>query len=210
MRFIKRFSAFFIFLCWVCPVRAEETVEGVAAIVTIKNREPIRYILFFSDIERYRLFFAPSIEQPDLAHQLTEVINHRLFRPEAKRFILDGPTPMAVEVKFQTIRTRFQNDAAFQQALLQTGFIEDDLKAEIREHLWVDRLLKERIEEFIFISPKSIETYFREHPDLFEEKNLEDVKETIEIFLTMEKETQKKADYVKRLKTKAEIKILME
>lgn len=205
----KRLISILILLFFVYPVLAEETVEGIAAIVTLKNREPIRDVIFFSDIERYRLFFAPSIEKTDLSNQLTEVIHHRLLRPEAKRFILNGPTPDAVEEKFQKIQTRFQNAKAFEQALLQTGLIEDEFKEEIRDYLWVEQLLKERVKEFIFISPKSIETYFYKHPELFDEKSLDDVKERIEAFLTMEKETQKKTEYLKRLKTKADIKVLM-
>lgn len=205
----KYFVSCLILLCSAYPIRAEETTEGIAAIVTIKNREPIRHVIFFSDIERYRLFFAPSIEKANLSNQLTEVIHRRLLRPEAKRFILNGPTPDAVDKKFHEIRTRFQNDDAFEQALLQTGLIEAEFKEEIRHHLWIEQLLNERIKEFIFVSPKSIDAYFHEHPELFDGRSLDAVKKRIEAFLKMEKETLKKTEYLKRLKIKADITILM-
>lgn len=190
-------------------VHAENLVEGIVAVIHIKNREPIREVIFYSDLERYRLFFAPLKEKTDPIHLVNQVIHQRLFRHEARRFVLKKPSRKTIKERFRLIRRRFQNETAFQEALLETGLNLDEFKEEILEHLWVEDLLNERIKEFIFISPKKVEAYFKDHPDLFAGRRLEEVEKRIEAFLTMEKASQKKEKYIQRLKSKAEIKILL-
>ncbi len=191
------------------PPSDEQIVEGIAAIVTIIAREPIRELIFYSDLERYRLFFAPPEEKSDLSQYLTQVIHQRLLRHEARRFILEKPTIDAVKGRLKKIRQHFENDGAFGDALHQTGLIESELEEEIREYLWVEQLLDERIKGFIFISPKVIEGYFREHPDLFAGRTLSEVNEWIETLLITKKESEKKAEYLQRIKAKTDIKILL-
>jgi len=209
MRILTPFIVLAHLFSLVAPTYAEELVEGIAAIVTIKSRSPIEELVFFTDIARYRLFFEPELEKSEGADPLTAVIQQRLFRPEAHRFILDAPPPEAVEARLKVIRKRFEDDVSFQNALLQTGLNLDELKMEIREYLWVKELLDERIKEFIFISPKAIETYYNEHPDRFKGKERAEVETRIEAILTMKKEASKKAEYLQRLKKNAEIKILL-
>ena len=39
------------------PLSAQELVEGIVAIVTSKRDEATREMIFYSDLERYRIFF---------------------------------------------------------------------------------------------------------------------------------------------------------
>lgn len=191
------------------PTQSEQLVEGVVAVITSKGRNPIREIIFYSDLERHRLFFAPSAEKSDPAQRLNQVIEQRLLRPEARRFILEKPKLEAVKTRLVQIQNRFENNLAFENALRQTGLSEMELETEIRENLWVEQLLDERIKGFIFISPKVIEEYFQNHPDLFSGQTLAESIEGIETFLIAEKESQKKTEYLKRIKAKAKINILL-
>ncbi len=191
------------------PARAEQIVEGIAALVTIKSREPIRELIFYSDLERHRLFFASPREKSDLSRRLDQVIHQRLLRPEAKRFILQAPTASAIAERLKKIQKRFESDATFEAALRQTGLIQSELEDEIREYLWVEQLLNERIKGFVFISPKVVEDYFQEHSDLFEGRTLSEVSRQIETFLITQKEAEKKIEYLQRITAKAELEILL-
>ncbi len=188
---------------------ADEIVEGIAATVKTIGRKPIREIIFYSDIDRYRLFFQPELEKATPPIQLNAVIDQRLFRHEARRFILDGPSSEALEKQLDVIRARFENEIDFKKALNETGMNLDELKKEVREYLWVEMLLEERIKEFIFISPNAIETYYQKHAQHFEGKALEAVEKSIEATLIKEKEILKKNEYLQRLKTNAEIHIFL-
>lgn len=185
-----------------------EIVEGIAAVVTILSRKPIRKLVFYSDLERYRLFFASPEEKANLSHYLNQIILQHLLLPEARRFILKKPAPEAIEMRLRKIQNRFKNDIAFEAALQQTGLIEIELEKEIQEHLRVEQLLDERIKDFIFINPKTIGDYFEKHPELFSGKPLLEVSEEIEIFLVAKKEAEKKTEYLRRIKSKAKIEIL--
>ncbi|MFQ5596917.1 MAG: hypothetical protein ACE5GK_02595 [Nitrospiria bacterium] len=198
-----------LFVANTVSLAEEEMVEGIAARVTFGRQQQNEVVIFYSDLERYQLFFSEPGEEADLPHLLNQVIYQQLLRPEARRFVLTPPLLEAVEARFRTIQKRFQKPEDFAQALRQTGLIKEEIITEIREHLWVETLISERINEFIFISPKAVSAYFQEHPDLFKEKRLEDVAEKIEAFLKIEKENQKKAEYIQRLADKAKIEILL-
>jgi hypothetical protein len=191
------------------PLSAQELVEGIVAIVTSKRDEATREMIFYSDLERYRIFFFPQREKSDPLQRLNQVVEQHLLLQEARRFIPEAPDTDAVEQRLAKIRTYFHSETLFQDAMRQTGLIESELKNEIREILWIEQLLDERINGFIFISPKSVEDYYQLHSDFFSGRSLREVNRQIEIFLLKKRETEKKAEYLERIKEKAEIKILL-
>lgn len=207
-------------------VQGEALVEGVAAIITFNpgdtRRAPVREVLFFSDVARYRLFFdsrkAGTEEKTQNGRAgghglwlecLNDVIGQKLLEPEAARFVFKKPTDKEVEAHLLLIRQRFENEAAFQNALLQTGFLLAELKEETHKFLWVQSLIKERISEFIFVSPKEIVAYYLEHLKAYAGKPFEAIEKNIEGILAKEKERIKKTDYIHRLKEKVKIEMIL-
>ena len=186
------------------PVSAGEPVERIAAVI---NGE----IVFLSDLQRYRLFFEPlekKQEDPvDSVKSLEAVIARRLLRKEARRFILEGPSEEEVDQRLKSIRQRFKEESAFLRALNQTGFSLEELKEEVRGELWVERLLQERIQSFIFITPRQVEQYYQGHSEAFKGKKLAEVEPAIRKRLTEEREGLKTKEYLTRLREHADIQI---
>ncbi|MFQ5949292.1 MAG: hypothetical protein ACE5J1_01235 [Nitrospiria bacterium] len=184
---------------------AGEVVERIAAIVNGQ-------IILLSDIKRYQLFFEPPEERGSDSktarlRRLDQLIHHQLLRAEARRFVLEGPSQEEVAARLRSVRQRFKHKRGFQKAMDQTGLQVEKLKEEIREHLWVESLIRERIEAFIFIDPKAVEQYYRKHAEAFDGKKLETVAPDIRKILIDEKEAGKKREYLTRLRSQADIEI---
>ncbi|MFQ5579795.1 MAG: hypothetical protein ACE5FZ_04220 [Nitrospiria bacterium] len=189
------------------PASSAEVVERIAAIVNGK-------FIFLSDLKRYPLFFEPlrkrdSGRGPGQLRQLDHLIHQKILQSEARRFVLEGPTEEEVASRLELVRRRFPDNQVFQKAMRQTGFQLKDLKEEIREYLWVERLMDERIKAFVFISPKAIEQYYLDHKQRYSGKKLEAVSSQIQKILADQKEAEKKREYLSGLRSRAEIEILL-
>ncbi|SRR5579884_1175136 len=181
---------------------AAEPVERIAA--TLNGQ-----IIFLSDLQRDQTFF----ENPgngsgaDLKKQLDRVIDNRLLRAEAHRFVFQGPTDMEVQQRLKLLRERFKTESDFQGALRQTGLSLDELKQEVSEQLWVEKLLQERIYAFVFISPKEVTQYYQEHASDFGGKKQEEAEPMIRKLLSEQKRLTKEKEYLERLRSRAEIQV---
>jgi hypothetical protein len=185
---------------------AAEPVERIAATLNGK-------IIFLSDLQRHQTFFENAGKNgsgEDLKKVLERVIDNRLLRLEARRFVLQGPTEAEVSQRLKLLRERFKTEAAFQEALGQTGLTLDELKQEIKEELWVEKLLQERIYAFVFISPKEVARYYQEHAADFGGKKQEEVEPDIRKILSEEKRMAKELEYLARLRSHAEIQVNLE
>jgi len=201
------FGRIFLVVCLMifpAVLSAGEPVERIAAVV---NGE----IVFLSDLQRHRFFFEPLEKEGeasnDLQKALDAVIHHRLLLKEARRFVLQGPTEEEIDQRLKSIRRRFKTELALVQALNQAGFSLEEFKEEIREYLWVERLIQERIQSFIFITPRQVEQYYQGHPQEFKDKKLVEVEPKIRKFLIEERETLKTREYLARLREHADIQI---
>ncbi len=184
---------------------AETTVEQIAAIVNGRA-------LLLSDIKRYHLFFgqkndAPSEDGSGLAVQLEQIIDHLLLRAEAERFVLHSPSENEIHQHLDLIRRRFKNEEAFKKALRQFGLSIEEFKKEVVDDLWVQKLLRERINAFIVIPHKEVEKYYQERSNLFLGRKKEDAYAAIEKILAKEKETLRRKEYIADLRTNARIEI---
>ena len=181
---------------------AAEPVERIAGVLNGQ-------IIFLSDLQRYHTFFETpeSGSEEDSKKELERVIDNRLLRLEAHRFILQGPSDAEVQQRLKLLRERFKTEGALQDALRQTGFSLDELKREIGEQLWVEKLLQERIYAFVFITPKEIAQYYQAHAAEFGGKKQEEAEPAIRKILSEEKRTTKEREYLDRLRSHAEIQV---
>ncbi|HIE64334.1 MAG: hypothetical protein ABGX83_09710 [Nitrospira sp.] len=209
VRYRKGLQVFIIagILCTASLAVSGEVVDRIAALV---NGE----FIFLSDLKRYPLFFEPRRENdpsrgPVRFRQLDHLIHQKILRSEARRFVLEGPTEEEIAVRLEEVRRRFLNERAFQGAMHQTGFDLGALKEELREYLWVERLMEERIKAFIFIRPKAIERYYQDHQKRYFGKKLEAVSSQIRKILADQKEVDKKRAYLTGLRSRAEIEVLL-
>lgn len=182
---------------------AAEPVERIAATLNGK-------IIFLSDLQRHQTFFenAGKNEVSEDQNKILErVIDNRLLRSEAHRFVLQGPTEAEIQQRMKALRERFKTGSAFEEALGQTGLSLDELKEEIKEQLWVEKLLQERIYAFVFISQKEVTRYYQEHAADFDGKKQEEVEPMIRRILSEEKRVSKEIEYLARLRSHAEIQV---
>ncbi|NKE69167.1 SurA N-terminal domain-containing protein [Candidatus Manganitrophus noduliformans] len=182
---------------------AAEPVERIAATLNDK-------IIFLSDLQRHQTFFenaGKNMRGEDSKTLLDRVVDNRLLRLEARRFVLQGPTETEIQQRLKVLRERFKTEAAFEEALGQTGLSLDELKQEIKEQLWVEKLLQERIHAFVFISPKEVTRYYQEHAADFGGKKQEEVEPIIRKILSEEKRMTKEMEYLARLRSHAEIQV---
>lgn len=198
------FLSFFLVLS--SAASAAEPVERIAA--TLNGQ-----IIFLSDLQRDQIFFERAGDngpERDLKKQLDRVIDNRLLRSEAHRFVLQGPTEAEMQQRLKLLRDRFKTESDFQDALRKTGLSLDELKQEVGEQLWVEKLLQERIYAFVFISPKEVTRYYQEHAAEFGAKKQEEAEPTIRKVLSEEKRTAKEKEYLERLRSHAEIRVNLE
>lgn len=182
---------------------AAEPAERIAATLNGK-------IIFLSDLHRHQAFFenvGKNGSEEDLKKILERVIEDRLLRSEAHRFVLQVPTEPEVQQRLKALRERFKTESAFQEVLGQTGLSLDELKEEIKERLWVEKLLQERIHAFVFISPKEVTRYYQEHAADFGGKKQEEVEPMIRKTLSEEKRMTKEMEYLARLRSHAQIQV---
>lgn len=214
---------FVLFWLWVpWTAQAEVLVEAVIAVLNFESGTPQRKVIYFSDLERHRLFFegpknAKIDAQDDRANNKTSafkrrrdaVIHQTLFLREALRFAIKKPGEQEVLAALQNIRQRFQTEAYFENALQKSALSLPELEEEIALHLWVGKLLQERIQAFIFISPKAIELYQLNHLNAFIGEPIETIEKKITKILSHQKEIEKKQVYLKRLKEKVGIEFIL-
>ncbi|VAX31322.1 hypothetical protein MNBD_NITROSPIRAE01-523 [hydrothermal vent metagenome] len=204
------------------PVVEAVVVEAVVAVLNFETGKPKKAVIYLSDLERYRLFFEAP-ENTTINNQDTTttnkkttfirlrdaVISKELFLREALRFAIKKPSTAEILTALKTLRQRFQTAAAFEQALKKSALSLPELKAEIALYLWVNQLLRERIQEFIFISPKAIESYHLSHLNDFMNKEIKVIETQITAILRDKKEVEKKRVYLKRLKEKVQIEFIL-
>ncbi len=190
-------------------------VEAVVAVLNFETGEPKQAVIYLSDLERYRLFFEAP-ENTRINNQDTTfirlrdaVISKELFLREALRFAIKKPDTAEILTGLKNLRQRFQTAAAFEHALKKSALNLPELKEEIALYLWVNQLLRERIQEFIFISPKAIESYHLSHLNDFISKEIKAIETQITAILRDKKEVEKKSVYLKRLKEKVQIEFVL-
>jgi hypothetical protein len=172
------------------------TTEQIVAVVNGQ-------LLFQSDLLRNQTFF--EIEMPTTVEKLVE---YKLLLLEAKRFVLSPPQEDEVEESLNETRRKFPGEAAFLNALKETGWTVDGLRREILERLWVKKLIRDRISFFIFITDEEIGQYYQQHKNDFgQDVTLPSVKEPIRAILEKEKEAIKIKEYLLRIKSQANIEI---
>jgi len=158
-------------------------------------------LLFQSDLLRNQTFFGvttPKVEK---------LVDYKLLLLEAKRFVLSPPQEGEVDLSFKEVRQKFSDEAAFLNALKETGWTLEGLKREILDRLWVKKLIRDRITFFIFITDEEIGQYYQQHQNDFEQKELGEVEEKIRAILEREKEGIKIKEYLSRITSQANIEI---
>jgi hypothetical protein len=206
---VKKYMAFFflIFLL-VNPLLKIEAkiIERVAAVV---NNRIITLSALNTAIEMNKLKGGGGLldEKTMLEKALWGLIDRSLLISEAERFGMTKASDAEIIEAVNKIKNSYPTEPEFEGALSATGIDMDNLQLYLREEIITNKFIDQRIRFFAKISDEDIKRFYNENLSRFNNKAIEEVRGEIEAVLT-ELEAEKKLDeYIKKLRSKAEIKI---
>ncbi len=136
---------------------------------------------------------------------LDSLIAQALLIDEARKFNLATVTPEEVEKAFKQIRAKYPDEKAFEAALEKDEITRDELKNNLRDQILVVKYVDRRIRAFVRVTPDEEKKYYERHEKDFAAKNFTEAEPDIKRLLT-ERETNRKLDeYLRDLKSKADI-----
>lgn len=157
-----------------------------------------------SDVVHHRLLFAPELSGEALRQR---VIDHRIVLEEAARFELQAPQATRVNDVIAQLQRAFGTAAQWRSALQRVGLEPADVEPLVVEHLSVESFLVQRVDLFVFVSPAEV-TAAHEEDERFRGRPLEEVEQALEQELLNRKITEKRREYVARLRSRATIRQL--
>lgn len=172
-----------------------ELVDRILAVVNGK-------LITQSDLEDYQILFE---KDKDPASLLEDLINQKLFLNEVRKFEVPVPSELAIQKVYQDLESEFGGTTNFEDELDQTGLSRQTVHKLIRIRLWVDQLLEQRINFFVFVSPKDIEAYIASHSDQFVLMSPDEARASAQDSLIRNKSEERHKNYLNRLRNRASI-----
>lgn len=204
----KSMAFFFLIFFLVNPLLKIEAkiIERVAAVV---NNRIITLSALNTAIEMNKLKGGWGLldEKTMLEKALWGLIDRSLLISEAERFGMMKASDAEIVEAVNKIKNLYPAEPEFEEALSAMGIDMDDLQLYLREEIITNKFIDQRIRFFVKVSDEDIKRFYNEDLSRFNNKSIEEVKGEIEALLT-EMETERRLDeYVKKLRSKAEIKI---
>lgn len=176
---------------------------GVAdRIMAVVNKD----VIALSDVQKYREVFEERRDANDAA-VLNELIDQKLLLTEAKKLEILPPSDDDIAQVYQKLRRRFGRPETFELLKARLVLTDAEIEQQIKQRLLIDKLIEQRINFFVFVTPEEIETFYQEHLGEFKNQTPEAARKTIAEIRAAEKAQQKLKDYIDRLRAKADIRI---
>ncbi|MBI5181739.1 MAG: SurA N-terminal domain-containing protein [Nitrospirae bacterium] len=198
----------FLILFFVNPILRIEAkiIERVAAVV---NNRIITLSALNTAIEMNKVKGGGGLldEKTMLEKALWGLIDRGLLINEAERFGMAKASDAEIGEAVNKIRNLYPTASEFEGLLSAIGIDMEGLQLYLSEEIITNRFIDQRIRFFVRISDADIKRFYNENLSRFNDKTIEEAKGEIEALLT-EMEAEKKLDeYIKKLRSKAEIKV---
>ncbi len=178
---MKRFVfTILAFLTTLVPVRIH--AEVVDQIVAIVNDDIVTFSELKKVLNPIYMQYEKMYEGDELVEKmvkarnevLQQLISNKLLTQAAKS---KGVTvdPKDIDERIAQIKERFPGEDAMTKALANDGLTLDNLKKNIEEQLLVRGLVQQELAHKAMVSPKEVETFYREHIGDFSEGETIDV-----------------------------------
>jgi hypothetical protein len=105
---------------------------------------------------------APNASQSDDA-PLNSLIDRQLQLIEVNRYVPPEPPASQIDAQIAQIRARFENAAAFDRALIETGLSLDQLRANVRDTLRIQSYIQQRFGGNYEPAEDELSRYYRAH-----------------------------------------------
>lgn len=154
-----------------------------------------------------RLGLIPTASAADpVAAVLDALIERRLILAEVDRYAPPDPAEPDVDRLFERVRARV-GEGPFADVLLQTGGSPEQVRRFVRDDLRIDAYLQQR---FGAMQPSELDVaqHYREHPERFQGRSLEDAHDQIVAQLITERRSAVVGDWVAGLRRRANINVL--
>lgn len=210
---MSRATALFLFLFFPLSVWGE-VVDQVAALVEGE-------VITLSEVQQLVQYKGWQIsEEPDERRSLhltvlDQIIDQKLISREAQQTPGIQISQDDVDQQLQAYRRRFSSQDQFQEKLESMEMTESTLRDLIRRELTVWRFVQTRFEPFIIVMPPQIQEYYDEIlvPELAQTgaplPALELVQQQIREILILERTNQEMDRWVKNMRDKAQVKVLL-
>lgn len=141
---------------------------------------------------------------------LETLISAELIKQEATKAQITV-TDEEVNTQLSSIKGQFQDDAAYQQALVLQGITEDKLKEEVANDLLINSYITQKVDfSSITVTDEEVNTLYEQEKTINAEiPPLSEISEQIKAFITQQKQQQIIADHVAGLRASAEVEVLI-
>ncbi len=125
-----------------------------------------------SNIYRYEYqtgqSFSPE-QRPMLERQVLDgLVMRTVLEQEANQLGIEVADE-ELEETFAQFRSQFPNDAAYQIALEEQGFTEDEFRVELQRQMIIEKLIRTQVYEQIEVTEDEMRTFYEGNPQFFEQ-----------------------------------------
>ncbi len=189
----------------VTPVSAGIILDRVAAVV---NGEVITMSELEGSVkaEAKRRRVTSEAGLAELRREVIEsLIDRNLILSDLRKFNIVEVTSEEVDKALESVKAGFGSEEEFESALEEEDMTVDELREDLADQILVRKYVDRRIRFFVRVTLDDQREYYQEHIDEFGGKGFTEV--SSEIYdLLMEKYTNKKLDeYIKELRSRADI-----
>ena len=136
---------------------------------------------------------------------LDSLINRALLLDEAHKFNLAQVTPEEVEQAFVKVKSRYPDEKSFEESLRKEEITQDELKVNLHDQILVIKYVDRRIRAFVLVTPDEEKKYYEEHKMDFGARDFAEAEPEIKRLITEQRTDKKLYEYLRDLKTKADI-----
>jgi len=186
----------------------KETQNVDNKVVATVNNEEITESYLESEYGKLPEQYKALIAKEDLLDQLID--RTLLFQEIEKKGIEVQDEEM--ELQMELIKSQFPTEEDFLKVLEEQGFTLSEVETQIKDQLVINKLLNQTALIGIEVSDKEIATYYNENQEAFQTEEgkvpFSNAKESIELAIRQQKQSEAIEEYLNELRDSAEIVIL--
>ncbi|HUK56006.1 MAG TPA: hypothetical protein VLY20_05045 [Nitrospiria bacterium] len=171
-------------------------------ILAVVNNE----VIALSDVQEYREVFVEKRGADD-STVLNDLIDQKLLLAEAKKLEIPPPSDDDVAAAYKKLRLRFGRAETFDLLKDRLSLTDAEIEQQLKQQLIVHKLIEQRIQFFVFVTPEETDHYLQDHSEEFKSEKPEDARKAVQDSLIAEKTNSKLKEYLGRLRAKATIRI---
>jgi peptidyl-prolyl cis-trans isomerase C len=211
-RFICLFGVLLVALTHAQAFAASDLTHGKAALV---NGAVITSEDFYNELRRVERLHGVNKKSPDPAESARNkkqalenlIVRELLYQEAGKRGIKVPERVVSEEVV--KLRKQFPKESEFNTTLGKMGLSEPAIRAQIERGMAVQQFIDDEFAKKVLVSDDEIDSYYESHREDLKE-SLASAREKIRQILQREEASKKSTPYLKQLREKAAVEILLE